>query len=107
MAAHTSKYLVVLLAIVFYCDSSSIAQARPPSEVETKDGKVTIPKRTGVLERRDPTALAEISSHLSAIGAGAWSGMQGAGTITYGPDATLSIGATLTNVGANASVWTR
>ena len=57
--------------------------------------------RSGVLNKHDVPALAELAAHQKAVGDFPWVGMQGTGQITFAQD-THSSGVVLTNLGTAA-----
>ena len=87
-------------AFVLVLVSASQCQSTARYNPGLLDHDVPIPAAVVKSGQIDPMALSEIASHLKAVGAGPWIGMQGTGTITWGNDAT-NYDATLTALGAS------
>ena len=81
---------------------ASGGQSKPAPTVHTPDGDITIPVALGVLGHQDVVALAELADHLTVVGTSSWIGMQGTGTIVYGPQGSTAYAATLTNAGMHS-----
>ena len=58
-----------------------------PYYARAQEQSLPSPTTTGVLGKKDASALAEINAHLQAVGAGGWQGLEATGTLTF-PDGT-------------------
>ena len=72
-----------------------LSQSTKPIALSGPDSGVVIPRPTGTLGQSDALALAELKANITAASALNWSGMQGTGTISYGPQGSESYPVTL------------
>lgn len=87
--------VVAILSIVL-CETPARGQAA--SEIPNIPQQ---PTTSGTLGRVDQAALTEITAHLTAVGAVAWTGMQGTGQIVYGAKDPTSYNATFSTMGTD------
>jgi hypothetical protein len=58
-----------------------------PYCARAQEQRLPSPSTTGILGKKDASALAEINAHLQAVGAGGWQSLEATGTLTF-PDGT-------------------
>lgn len=100
MKVKSAKIPRVAAGVILGC-TLALAQSRPPSAIMTPNGNVIIPIAAGVPGERDSAALAELTSHLAAVGSTSWVGMQATGKISYGSQDPTTYDATLSNLGVD------